>query len=79
MSYQYRVAADIEYLDGALKGLLIPAGYNCRFVTYKDAQRVAAWLERVRQTADFVRATGTGKRYTVRGGIEITRLPGEGA
>jgi hypothetical protein len=69
----YRVTADIEYLDGALEGLLIPAGYRVTYPNYRLAMKCAAWLQKVERTNDFVRAAVTGNRYAVRGHVEVSK------
>ena len=58
-----RVKADIEYMDGALKGVYLPFGYSVGYPNRDSAMRVCRWIERVMRENDFVRATGTGNRY----------------
>jgi hypothetical protein len=70
----YRVSADIKYLDGTLAGLDLPHGYTVTMPTRKLAQRTAMFLERVRQSDDFIRACVTGNRYKVTGYITIERI-----
>jgi len=72
MANQFRVSADIKYLDGWLAGLTIPAGFTATYPNRSRAQSVARFLARVCQSDDFIRATGTGHRYKVCGHIEVT-------
>ena len=74
MKTQYRVTADIEYLDGALSEMIIPHGFGVNYPTERLAQKCACFLERVRQDDDFIRAAVTGNRYKVRGFISINRI-----
>lgn len=70
----YRVTADIQYQDGTLAGLLIPAGYGVNYPTRRSAQRCAAWLCKVQREKDFIRAVGTGCKYNIVGRVSIDRL-----
>lgn len=65
----FQVSADIRYLDGALAGLTIPAGFRVTVGSIAEAVRTTRWLEGVRADGDFVRASGTGNRYEVVGGV----------
>lgn len=69
---KFRVSADIEYLDGALVGLTIPAGFSITTPCVRQAQSTMRWLDQVRRKDDFIRAAVTGNRYKVVGNIEIT-------
>ena len=71
---EYHVTADIEYLDGTLRGMVIPAGYSVTLPDERHAQRVVAHLSKVMRSDDFVRAVSTGNRYKVRGGIHSAKL-----
>lgn len=62
----YKITADIEYLDGTLAGLLIPSGYHVTYPTLESAVRCTQWIKRTMKDKDFVRAYGTGNRYTFR-------------
>ena len=68
----YTVSADIEYLDGALAGLTIPAGYLVSFPTRPAAHRAAAWVRHTRRADDVVRATGTGNKYRFVGRLVVS-------
>lgn len=57
-----RIAVDVEYLDGTLAGLTIPAGYAVT-VPESSVPRIMRWIAKVTRENDFVRATGTGNRY----------------
>jgi len=70
----YLVQADIKYLDGALEGLEIPAGFRVTYLNNMRAYSVAAWLKKVHKANDFIRATGTGNRYQVTGNVSVTRI-----
>lgn len=70
----FRVTADIRYLDGALADLEIPAGFACSYPTRQSAVRASQWLQTVQRTNDFIRATGTGHRYVVTGGVTVDRI-----
>lgn len=73
--YKYLVSADIEYLDGALKGLPLVNGYTVKATDEKGAQRYVRWLESQRdEPAAFVKAAGTGNKYRVTGNIQVTVL-----
>ena len=61
----YLIQADIEYLDGALAGIVIPAGYSVTVPDLRHAVRVSSHIQRVYFEKDFIRATGTGNRYRV--------------
>ena len=65
----YRVLADIKYIDGALAGLTIPAGYSAAVPNLQRAIVTCDWLQRVERERDFVRAAVTGNRYTVVGNV----------
>ena len=65
-----RITADIEYIDGPLAGLLIPAGYHVTTCGPSVAQRIVAWLLGLEKTGDFTRAAVTGNRFRVVGGVE---------
>ena len=68
-----RISADIEYLDGTLAGMVIPDGWSATYPK-QSMFRITRWLERVRRQDDFIRATGTGNRYKVRGNIRVQDL-----
>lgn len=70
----FRVSADIRYMDGTLAGLEIPAGFSCTYQNNMKAYSVAAWLKRVHKAGDFIRATGTGNKYTVTGNVTVERI-----
>jgi hypothetical protein len=70
----YRVIADIEYLDGALAGMVIPSGYSVTFPNDRAAYRCAAWLKRIQSADDFIRAAVTGNRYKVAGSVDVRRV-----
>ena len=74
MTKQFAVSADIHYLDGALAGLTIPSGFRATYADREEAYRVAQWLQRVWQSRDFIRATGTGSRYEVESQPHIDTL-----
>lgn len=65
------VTADIKYLDGALEGMTIPAGYRVTEPDRSHANRCSAWLSKVQRSNDFIRAVGTGNRYQIVGPIEV--------
>lgn len=67
----YRVTADIEYLDGNLAGVSIPAGYSLTCPDQWHATNTTRWLQRVRDTKDFIRAAVTGNRYRIVGEITV--------
>ena len=60
----YIIQFDKTYLDGTLVGLTIP-GEICRFDSRADAERALRFYHRVEIDRDFIRAVGTGNRYTV--------------
>lgn len=70
----YLVTADIRFQDGALAGLLIPAGYSVTVPDERHAIRIASWLTRVHDELDFVRATGTGNKYEVVGNVHYAPM-----
>ena len=72
--YTIRVTADIEYLDGTLAGMVIPAGYSVSEVDVAHAHRTVTWLKRVQRERDFVRAAVTGNRYRIVGRICADRI-----
>lgn len=61
----YTVTADVCYKDGFLAGLVIPDGYKTTHPDFASAQRAVSFLRRVERENDFIRAYGTGHRYTV--------------
>ncbi len=67
----YRVSADIEYLNGPLAGIRIPAGYSTTYPDQWHATNTSRWLQHVRDTKDFIRATVTGDRYRIIGEITV--------
>ena len=69
-----RITADIEYIDGPLAGLLIPAGYHVTTCDPSSARRTIAWLLGLARTGDFTRAVGTGSKYRVVGGISACSI-----
>jgi len=71
---KYRVTADIEYLDGTLAGIVIPAGFTTTDPDIHHAIRRVQWLQRVMRENDFIRAVGTGNKYRVVGGIEYREI-----
>lgn len=73
-----RVSADIQYLDGALKGLTIPDGWNATYSAdesgRRSAQSAIRFLIRVRREDDFIRAVGTGNRYQIASAPRLAEL-----
>jgi hypothetical protein len=65
----FRVAADIEYLDGSLSGLVLVDGFHATFPDRESANRCSQWLCKVAAENDFVRAAVTGNRFKVIGHI----------
>lgn len=72
---QWQVRADICYLDGPLRGLLLPYGYAVTYASPEPAYRCAAWLTKVRAEQDFIRAAVTGNRYQVVGIVSVLDSP----
>ena len=70
----FAVQADIEYLDGTLAGMVIPAGFRVTHTRKPEAMRTVRFLRKVCDTNDFVRAAVTGNRYRIVGHIELHRL-----
>jgi hypothetical protein len=68
------ITADIEYLDGALAGLVIPSGFSIKTPDASVARSTLKFLHRVRREKDFVRAVGTGNRYTIVGEIKSSTI-----
>ena len=61
----YRVTADVEYVDGFLKGFAIPAGHSYTVPDQETAiSRVAALFQAERMEQCF-HAAVTGNKYRV--------------
>jgi hypothetical protein len=73
----FRVSADIEYMQGNLSGIEIPAGYTVTVPNMRRALSVARWLGTVKRQGDFIRAAVTGNKYRVCGRIAIDQLGGQ--
>lgn len=61
----YRVTADVEYLDGFLRGLFIPAGHSYTVPDQEMAVSRVRELADLERTGGFLTAAVTGHRYTV--------------
>lgn len=61
----FRITADVEYLDGLLRGLFIPAGHSYTVPTQELAVQRVAELAELERNGDFIKATITGNRYRV--------------
>ena len=72
---QYRVTADIRYLDGTLEGITVPDGYAVTFKAYRSALSAWRWASKVQRSGDFVRAAVTGSRYRFAGAVRLTDEP----
>ena len=68
----FRVTADIRYLDGTLQGVTVPAGFVATVPSRERALKIARLLKCVMQANDFIRATSTGNRYAIEGGIDVS-------
>ena len=64
MTHSHIVQFDKFLLDGTLAGLTVP-GETVGYPSYPEAQRAAAFYERVAREEDFIRAAVTGNRYRV--------------
>lgn len=70
----YQVTADVKYLDGALKGLLIPSGFRVSYPTHRAAIRAVNWICKTKRESDFVRAVGTGNKYEFASAPQVFRI-----
>lgn len=71
MRNQLCVTADIEYLDGTLAGLEIPAGFTVPVSSPRRAVTVARQLAQLRKWGEPIAAAVTGNKYRIVGRIEI--------
>lgn len=61
----YRITADVEYLDGFLRGLCIKGGHAYTVPDQETAIARVSRLHHAERTGDFFRAAVTGHRYRV--------------
>lgn len=60
----FQIQFDVMYLDGNLKGHLIP-GEVVQYTDRSAADRALAFYVKVEREKDFIRAAVTGHRYQV--------------
>lgn len=64
---QFRICADIQYVEGVLAGITIPEGYSVTMPDLLTTKRTMDFLDEARLTKEPILAALTGSLYRIVG------------